>query len=207
MKSAIYMIFNVVNEKFYIGSAVNLDKRLASHLWHLTNNSHYNRYLQRAWDKYGFDNFQFYRLELCDKEKLIEREQHYIDLLKPKYNLSPTAGSCLGVKHTEETKLKMSEWQVGRKMSDEAKQKMSKAAKGNSNAAGYKHPPEVLLRLTNLKRGRKHTEEHKAKISAALKGNKSHTGRTFSEEHRKKLSNTRRKKYDHVNINQVITEW
>jgi hypothetical protein len=35
-------------------------------------------------------------------------EQKYLDSLKPRYNLSPTAGSPRGVKHTEETKAKLS---------------------------------------------------------------------------------------------------
>ena len=37
------------------------------------------------------------------EEKAIEREQYYLDLLKPEYNICKTTGSTLGFKHTEET--------------------------------------------------------------------------------------------------------
>lgn len=43
-----------------------------------------------------------------DKSKLIEREQFYLDTLKPRYNCNLVAGSPLGVKHTEESRLNMS---------------------------------------------------------------------------------------------------
>ena len=37
--------------------------------------------------KYGRDAFEYQVLELCDKESLLEREQHWYDKLKPEYNL------------------------------------------------------------------------------------------------------------------------
>jgi hypothetical protein len=46
-------------------------------------------------------------LESCDKDKLLAREQDYLDQLHPEYNLSPTAGSRAGCPHTEETKAMM----------------------------------------------------------------------------------------------------
>ena len=42
-------------------------------------------------------------LEYCEPKKCIEREQHYIDLLKPEYNILLKAGSLLGYKHSEDT--------------------------------------------------------------------------------------------------------
>lgn len=204
MKSAIYMIYNVANSKFYIGSALNLDARLASHVWYLINNSHYNRYLQSSWNKYGADNFKFYKLEACDKSELIIREQHYIDLLKPKYNLSPTAGNNLGVKYAETSKQKMSAWQIGRKMSDEAKQKMSNAAKGNKRCLGYKHPEQTKINMGAARLGQKRSEEVKRKISLAAIGNKSNTGRKLTEEHILKLRKP--DKWPHSNNTCTCTE-
>jgi group I intron endonuclease len=43
----------------------------------------------------------------------IKREQYYIDILKPKYNILQTAGSSLGHKHTEETREKISAARLG----------------------------------------------------------------------------------------------
>ena len=57
--------------------------------------------------KYGYGGFSLEILEYCDRDKVIEREQYYIDLLKPEYNILQTAGSSLGFKYSEDTKAKM----------------------------------------------------------------------------------------------------
>lgn len=57
--------------------------------------------------KYGYSSFQLEILEYCEVSHLTEREQYYLDLLKPEYNILLKAGSSLGFKHTEKTLLKM----------------------------------------------------------------------------------------------------
>lgn len=104
--SGIYKITCIVNNKFYIGSAVDFYRRLHTHSSHLKNNKHDNRYLQAAWNKYGKDSFIFETLKFCKKEDLIKTEQWFIDNLKPDYNLSPTAGSNIGYVQTEQEKVK-----------------------------------------------------------------------------------------------------
>lgn len=55
--------------------------------------------------KNGLSNFSLEILEYCTEvDKVIEREQYYIDLLQPKYNIFPIAGSSYGFKHSTETK-------------------------------------------------------------------------------------------------------
>jgi hypothetical protein len=46
-------------------------------------------------------------LEYCDIKSLLEREQYYIDLYKPEYNICKIAGSMLGFRHSPETLLKL----------------------------------------------------------------------------------------------------
>lgn len=58
--------------------------------------------------KYGYSKFSVEILEYCDPENLIEREQYYIDLLKPEYNMLKVAGSSRGYRILESTKLKIS---------------------------------------------------------------------------------------------------
>jgi group I intron endonuclease len=58
--------------------------------------------------KHGLSNFKLEILEYCEKEKVVSREQYYLDLLKPEKNILPTAGSSFGFKHTEESLTKMS---------------------------------------------------------------------------------------------------
>jgi group I intron endonuclease len=66
----------------------------------------YYMVINRALLKYGYAKFSLEILEYCEPSKCIEREQYYIDLFKPKYNILPTAGSSLGFKHSEESKKK-----------------------------------------------------------------------------------------------------
>ena len=47
-------------------------------------------------------------LEYCDINILIEREQYYLDLLKPEYNILKVTGNRLGSKQSEVTKIKIS---------------------------------------------------------------------------------------------------
>lgn len=86
--SGIYCIENVINHKTYIGSSKNIYQRLLKHFALLRHNKHQNAYLQNAWNKYGESNFEWFVLELCDNEKLTEKEQYCIDLFGAEYNIT-----------------------------------------------------------------------------------------------------------------------
>ena len=49
--------------------------------------------ISRALKKYGLENFSLEILEYCSVENLLKREQHYLDMMKPEYNICKTAGS------------------------------------------------------------------------------------------------------------------
>lgn len=104
----IYKIKNLINGDFYIGSTQNLVKRYYTHLNHMRKNKNTCTRLVRAVNKYGEENFSFEIIEKCNVEDILKREQYYLDNLNPKYNISKTAGSNLGVKRSEEVKLKKS---------------------------------------------------------------------------------------------------
>ena len=65
--------------------------------------------IYQAITKYGLNNFKLEILEYCDKFVTIEREQFYLDKVKPEYNLLKKAGSMFGIRHTLESK-KKDEW-------------------------------------------------------------------------------------------------
>lgn len=69
--------------------------------------------------KYGYSNFSLTILEYCKPNKCLEREQYYIDLLQPEYNILRRAGSSLGYKHTEEARAKIVAAKKGKKHSQE----------------------------------------------------------------------------------------
>lgn len=101
-------IYQILNKKVgdcYIGSAVNLKKRTTQHISLLRNNKSKHVHLQRAWNKYGEVNFEIIFLEIIeDKNMLTDREQYFIDLIKPKYNIRIIAQSNLGLKDSNEVK-------------------------------------------------------------------------------------------------------
>lgn len=126
-KSGIYKL--IINKKIYIGSAINLKLRLRQHYNDLLANRHRNIHLQRAYNLYNKIDFDIIEI-INDHKDLIIKEQFYIDKLNPDYNISRIAGSQLGFKHTNETKLKLSKIQIGKKLSEETRLKMSLSRKG-----------------------------------------------------------------------------
>lgn len=147
--SGIYKIENLVNGKFYIGQAVDLNRRKSRHFYLLKKGNHYNSYLQNAFIKYGKENFEFKIILYCEIEKLTYYEQKLVDLYSPEYNMcNECVDSKLGVSHSEETRMKMSVSRrgdknpnFGKKTSQEIKDKMSKSNSGiNSVFFGKKRP-------------------------------------------------------------------
>jgi group I intron endonuclease len=179
MKSGVYQILNIKDNKRYIGSAANIFKRFREHKCALRRNLHYSKYLQRAWNKYGENQFTFSILLECEKEMLISNEQKMMNLydstnVKKGYNLRILACNNLGIKWSEESKKKLSEIRKGKpsnkrgtKLSEETKRKLSEINKGKII------PPEQREKISFANKGKKMTEEQKLKLSIANKGRKS----------------------------------
>lgn len=108
MTCGVYEIVNRVNGKRYVGSSKNIESRWGEHRRTAEKGIHHAIALQRAWDKYGADNFEFRILEECPVDDLISTEQKHLDS-RYDYNSSPTASNCLGVRHSEETRARVSE--------------------------------------------------------------------------------------------------
>ena len=82
----VYKITNTVTGDFYIGSSKNVKLRLASHKWSSTWNKHPNNPMYLDMQKYGVDKFEFEILAEVEPEQLKEKEQYFIETLKPTYN-------------------------------------------------------------------------------------------------------------------------
>jgi group I intron endonuclease len=151
--AGIYKIESKINPKrVYIGSAINISNRWTHHLFDLRKNKHHSIKLQRHYNKYGEADLSFSILIGCEKEDLIKIEQYFIDAYKPYFNSSPTAGSSIGVKHTEEFKKKISEAGRGRISNCKGK-KLS--AEHIAKITGLKRSPETLLKLSISHLGQK----------------------------------------------------
>ena len=104
----VYKITNEVDGKFYIGSTNNLIKRYYTHIHDIRSGKNTCVKLIRAVNKHGEENFKFEIVCECPTDDILKTEQEYIDSLKPHYNVAKIAGSNLGIKRTEEVKLKKS---------------------------------------------------------------------------------------------------
>lgn len=186
MLSGIYKITHIQSGRFYIGSAKNFKSRWNTHKQDLAKNKHHSKYLQAIYNKYGKDSISYEIIEYCEIEKLLIREQFYLDTMKPQLNSLKIAGSPLGYRHTEETKKKLAERQRGRKVkfseealaniregiknriySDEAKARMVKAAK---ERGWPKLSKETIDKIAAFHTGRKRSQETKNRISEGRKG-------------------------------------
>lgn len=182
--SGIYKIQSKIKpERIYVGSAVDIGRRCV-HLNHLQNNKHHSKKLQRHYNKYGEADLIFIIVELCSPEFLTVREQYYIDKLKPYYNCCFIAGSCLGVKRSEETKRKLSvAWKKREPVSEETKRKISNGHKGiNTWMKGRSPSEQTRKKISEANKGKIKTKESIEKFR------KSRIGHSVSEETRRKIS-------------------
>lgn len=159
MDSGIYKITNLINNKIYIGSTVNLKNREYVHFYELKNNKHINPHLQHSFNKYGIDNFKFEILATCPKEYLIKLEQWFLDTQNPELNIYKKAYSPLGYKHKQETK-----------------DKLSNLKKGKSR------PKWIIDKLKEINTGRKFTKDHKNKLKEAYSKREFKGNRTVLDE-------------------------
>ena len=107
----IYCIENSINHKKYIGQSTNIESRWRCHKSELRRNIHGNDYLQKAWNKYGEDNFQFYILEECITDIIDDRERHYIilyDTTNRDYGYNIENGGSINKILSDSTKRKIS---------------------------------------------------------------------------------------------------
>lgn len=126
MKSGIYWIVGPTG-KAYIGSSQNVKKRLQQHASDLRRGVHGNSHLQYAANKHGIKAFEFSVLEHCAIERLIEREQFYIDSFDfaTLYNARLIAESNRGAVRTPEVRAAISERNRKRRASSETRTAMS----------------------------------------------------------------------------------
>lgn len=103
-KCGVYRWVNLSYHKCYVGSSINLSKRFSLYYsLEVLKNAKNRSLICKALLKYGYSGFKLEILEYCHKSEVLSREQHYLDLLEPEYNILKVAGSTLGYKHTEET--------------------------------------------------------------------------------------------------------
>jgi group I intron endonuclease len=197
-KAGIYLWSHRESNKMYVGSAVDLSKRLSKY-YSSSELKQVNNYISRALIVHTHSEFSLSILEYIDisnlsidevRELILSREQHNIDSLEPEYNILKKAGSSLGYKHTAESLAKFSgdnHPMYGKTHSAETLAKLSVAMYGENNPFyGKTHTAKSIAKMSEAKSGIPKTETHKAKISEAMSGKnhpmygKSHTAETIA---------------------------
>lgn len=80
VKNIIYCILCKPNNKKYIGKDSRYPKRINDHKIRLRGRYHINKYLQRSWNNYGENNFEFQILEeVEDNKNVYNREKYWIE--------------------------------------------------------------------------------------------------------------------------------
>jgi len=208
----LYKIINLINGMIYIGV-------------HATNNLN-DGYLgsgtqiRKAVKEFGKENFNREILFFCEyQEEMFQKEKEIVNIefVNKKDNYNSTIGgrgwSMLGVKHTEETKMKIIKAHTGRIVSEETKRKMSEKAKGRTFSEETRkkigqanklkiRSEEQKTKLREINKGRIPSEETRKKLSELKKGkplseetkrrvSEGHKGKRHSEEHKRNISKAR----------------
>ena len=187
--SGIYWIRNLVNLKYYVGSAKDFVERRKAHFNALRGGRHVNSHLQRAFDRYGETNFVFEVLGEFSLDGLRELETSYIADLgatNPSngYNICPTGCGWEGMTHTEEAK-ELIRIAVTEKWKDE-EHRRAISEKVSKTLTGRKLSAETIAKRTLKQHDglveRNKSEKQRALTSAAMMGHE------VSRETRDKIS-------------------
>lgn len=169
----IYKITNLINQKIYFGQTIHLKRRWATYKSATKTDKKYgNMVIVRAFRKYGLENFIYEHVATCkdqtsadEMEKLIIAQYDSTNS-EIGYNVTTGGNVASGWHHSEESKRKISNANMGRP-----------GLQGENNPFfGKQHSPETIEKNRQAHLGKTMTEETKKKI-----GTKS-ASRTYSEE-------------------------
>jgi len=179
----VYKIYHIAKSNvFYIGSASanrnvkacqkGFYRRFLEHLHHLEHNKHSSKYLQNVVNKYGIEGLRFEIIEVVDstdRAHILEREQYYLDLLKPDYNSSKLA-QCPTVEFTEERKKAISLRMKGKPFAKEVYEKIKKTV------SQYDKQNNLIKEYCSIEIASKETGIDRASISKCASGNRKTAG-------------------------------
>lgn len=240
----VYVITNKVNNKKYIG----ITKNTIVHRWrsHKNTSKKSNRHLYLAFKKYGIENFEISLVKTCYSDaQLYNSEIYFIKLFRTSerlfgYNKSSGGEvSSKGVKGRpawNKGKKGPEPWNKGKKgcmpiphnkgirgvvkLSQEARDKISKANKGNKRGLGLKQTQQTIETRRIKNTGQKRSEEFKKRLSELMLSNPAYTsggkrnkGKIRTEDHKEKISIALKSRQDNkgeyhkmakLNVDQVL---
>lgn len=136
--------------------------------------------LYRALLKYGYSNFKLDILEYCKPTVLIEREQYYIDKLKPDYNILKAAGSLSGFRHSEATIELMRACKLGRKHSEQTKLKIEANNAQAESVFVIDNKTSESKKFTSIRKAAKFIGIQQSYVAKCIKKQKVYKGKQYT---------------------------
>ena len=208
----------------YVGKTVRkLDKRLTEHLRpaELKEKTHKNDWIKkviREENKVMIKIIESVNIE--DKKELNPYEVFYVKLFRDLGHklTNATDGGDGGCNMNQETRDKIAKSRIGKKHSEESKLKISESLFGNSYALGFKHSEETKEKESKSQTGRKHSEETKEKMRVWNTGRKmspesveksrlAKIGKKATEESKKRMSEAQKGREHSEETKQKMSEY
>ena len=173
MTCGVYRIIHIASGRFYLGSSRNVEHRWKCHIRDLEAGSHHNRFLQRAYAKYGNRAFVFEIVQQSLESERLVWEQVYLDTAWGSgklYNISPIAGrgpSPRGKKRSPESVKKFKATMAAK--SPEEKAAIIEKMRETHMAISLERKREIYKRVSETFRAtvaKKSAEERSAPIRA-----------------------------------------
>lgn len=172
----IYLVTNKINGHQYVGQSTDIKRRWMEHK--CPSSIANDRTINKAYRKYGFDNFEYRVIEECSEEMLDEREMFWIKKLHPVYNMNNGGVGNKGHHHSEATKKILSMKSKAQWVNSTEEEKIRRIKNNlTGQPKGHKVSLETRVKLRKANIGKKASEETKLKMSISQKGkndNKSH---------------------------------
>jgi len=181
-KAGIYRWTHKESGKNYVGSAIDLSKRLRSYynlsyLYLETKKN--NSLIYKAILKYGYSSFKLDILEYCDAAFIIDREQYYLDNFKFEYNTLKIARSLAGFKHSTYSINRMRIARLGKSLSESTKLKLSANSQAFALTVKNNKTGEVIL-FTSIRKTAKFIGIHHSYLAKCLNIKKIYVGKGYS---------------------------
>ena len=152
----LYLVRNLLDSSIYVGKTTHsINDRWIRHLYNMKHGS--QTHLHRAIRKYGVENFDIQPIvlvgdDITDEASLNDGERLMIRLLRVNcklYNLTDGGEGVSGLKHSEETRRRISESQTGKTLSEEHRRNVGKSMIGRPVS------DETRRRISDAKRGKR----------------------------------------------------
>jgi len=118
-------------------------------------------------------------LEYCKKKDLLDREQYYLQNLKPLYNILKTSGSLLGFKHSKTSIEKIRNALLGKKRSKSTILQIEKGNIQKISVLVIKNKNGEMRNFSSIRKAAIYINKHPSYISKCIKKDNIYKGQNY----------------------------